>query len=120
MSTITHYFGDGINELPVDADPNTTAPSSERLFVVPDGNGNCKGYVLVPDGSSVTLQVWQYEPVWSQWFVAGAANPIGAGYLDNANVTQTNGMGWVRGATLFFQVTAVSGTTRVGFGIYDA
>lgn len=90
-----------------DADPNTTAPSADRIFSTPLRSGSWTGgpvtlYGLLADGTSCSFTVWAFSTQYAKWFQIGAATAVTA--LVMGSVTNIPS-----GADVFIQITAPVG-----------
>lgn len=112
MSTLGHFIGDGSSNISVDANPNTTAPASERQWDAPSASlpDGATPWIAVRGGISVTLQLWVYDSTMSRWFKLQPAFGLSSDQVQTLSPAP-------RGAKLFLQVTALLGNVNwVGLG----
>lgn len=102
-----------------DAAPNTTAPDTARLFVLPVANQGLGSRVwIVSVGGTMTVQLWAFEPSvpGGRWYAVGGAIAIAAADTQ----TLTTAASVPLGVQLFAQVTVIgAGLSRFYGGLVE-
>lgn len=106
-------IGDGVADIPADADPNTTAPPDARVVKlgwIPPHAANGFGIWAI-DGTTITALPWVLDEQLGKWLPmksAGVAvTPAGP------TVIVTAGLALAQNAKVFMQLTTNTGVKRV-------
>ena len=105
-----------------DMDPNGSPPLEPRIFQTPSRTSDRADlgiflYAAPTGGMDITVQIWAFDRELNRWFARGGAVACPADVM----TTLVNTSPAVPdGATLFAQVTANNGVTRLGIGAYES
>lgn len=96
--------------LPLDNNPNTTAPPAERVFSIPALQSGTDSVWLRAEGGTCSVELWMQDEQ-GLWWLCSAASALAAGV-----VTPRAALTVPFVAPLFARVTAVAGATRIVAG----
>lgn len=117
--SFNRWRGDGIADLPTDADPSIAPldPSNAEVLTVSTRGyaminaGSCRMLALVAGGTSLAIEPWVYDEKLALWFKMLAAVTANANSI--ANIVTVGGM---VGARVYPRITTNTGNVkRVGY-----
>ena len=92
------------------ADPNVTQPSENDTHTSSVDDPAETIYGMPVDGTTITVQLWLWEPMVGKWFRMGTATAC-----TSLDLTSLGAL--PRGAKAYFQITANTGVTQLLIGI---
>lgn len=114
MSASQHTVSNGGAALVVDADPNATAPSEARIFMLRKSPVGAGGWWHAAEGGGPSFELWaKLTP--KRWFKVAAA-PAGATVFASVANVATLVEGGIVETPLFVRVTIAGGATALHVG----